>query len=200
MQNAKLRKQKQEFIRFIFDNYFGSDDERFTAVTEYSATQLKNWISGKKSPRKETLDYILHCRFAPDFQIVCEFKELDLEAATMTQLRKFLGNYSDEPGIYAFYDCRAQLLYIGKAVKLLREVHAALHGRADLVKFPSGIPNKTRKRWELVSYVSAYSVPSASHRDHPKHVESLMLRISKPPLNKQIGTLTKVAKPKKQDQ
>ena len=67
--------------------------------------------------------------------------------------------------------------------------------RDDLVVFPSGISNKTRLRWELVIYFSAYFIPSSMHRDHPKHVESLMLRISKPPLNKQIGKLSKVTRP-----
>ncbi len=168
----------------------------FTAVTKYSELQARMWLSGQKSPRKATLDYILHCRFSPDFQIVCEFKEIDGDKPTMTQLRKYLGAHSEEPGIYAFYDARAQLLYIGKATKLRQEIYAALLGRVDHVVLPSGIKNRNKKRWELVTYFSAYSVPSASHRDHPKHVESLILRLSKPPLNKQIGRLTKVSKPK----
>lgn len=190
------RKQKQEFINYLFEHYFHSDAKRFAEVTGYSELQLQHWCSGKQSPRKATLDYIMHCRFSPDFQIVSEFKEIDGEKATMTQLRKFLGDHAEEPGIYAFYDARAQLLYVGKATKLRQEIYSALMGRVDLVILPSGIRNREKTRWDLVTYISAYSVPSVSHRDHPKHVESLILRISKPPLNKQIGRLTKVAKPK----
>lgn len=153
-------------------------------------------MSGVIAPRKPTLDYILHSRFAPEFKIVCEFKEVDGEKPTLTQLKKHLGSHVKEPGIYAFYDARAQLLYLGKAVKLLQEVYNALMQRTDVVILPSGIANKRRQRWELVTYISAYYVPASSHRDHPKHVESLMLRISKPPLNKQIGKLSKVKRPK----
>lgn len=189
------QKRKQEFITYVFNHYFNGDFDHFVSVTGYSAAQMRNWLSGKLSPRKATLDYILHRKFSPDFQIVCEFKEIDGNTPTLPQIRKYLGNHSEEPGIYAFYDARAQLLYIGKAKKLLQEIYAALMARADVVTFPSGINNKVRPRWQLVTYFSAYSVPSDSHRDHPKHVESLMLRVSKPPLNKHIGKLDKVEKP-----
>lgn len=190
------RKQKQEFINYLFEHYFHSDAKRFAEMTGYSELQLQHWCSGKQSPRKATLDYIMHCRFSPDFQIVCEFKETGNEKPTKAKIKKLLTNHYDEPGIYAFYDSRAQLLYVGKATKLGQEIGAALTGRVDLVILPSGNRNREKTRWELVTYISAYSVPSSSHRDHPKHVESLILRISKPPLNKQIGRLTKVAKPK----
>jgi hypothetical protein len=196
MNNKKSRKTRQEFLSYLFHHYFRGDFGHFTEVTDYSATQVKSWLSGRKAPRQNTLDYILQCKFAPEFQIVCEFKEIDGEKPTMTQLRAFLGKHGEESGIYAFYDSRAQLLYVGKATKLLQEVYAALMHRADLVVFPSGIKNKEKNRWELVTYFSAYSVPTASHRDHPKHVESLILRISKPPLNKQIGLLSKAPKPR----
>jgi hypothetical protein len=196
MTKYESKKHKQDFINFLFYHYFDGDMKRFISVTDYSEVQMRNWLSGQRSPRKATLDYILHCRFSPDFQIVCEFKEIDGDKPTMTQLRKFLGAHSEEPGIYAFYDARAQLLYIGKATKLRLEIYAALLGRVDHVILPSGIRNRKKTRWELVTYFSAYSIPSASHRDHPKHVESLILRVSKPPLNKQIGRLTKVSKPK----
>lgn len=188
------QKRRREFFSYIFEEYFHGDYALFTEVTGYTAVYARNWLS-TQCPRKATLDYILHCRFSPDFQIVCEFKEIKVKP-TKSHLREFLGAHAEEPGIYAFYDARAQLLYIGKATKLLQEVYAALLGRVDQVVLPAGIKNKERKRWELVTYVSAYSVPSTSHRDHPKHVESLMLRISKPPLNKHIGKLSKIKRPK----
>ena len=42
-----------------------------------------------------------------------------------------------------------------------------------------------------MKYISAYDVGSSNWIDYPKHVESLILRISKPILNKQIGFLEK---------
>jgi hypothetical protein len=40
-----------------------------------------------------------------------------------------------------------------------------------------------------VKYISAYEVKIFDNFDYPKHVESLILRISKPRMNKQIGIL-----------
>lgn len=196
MRSYDSRTHRRDFFCYVFHEYFGGDFLLFSETTGYSSAQARKWISGEIAPRKPTLDYILHSRFAPEFKIVCEFKEIDGEKPTLTQLKKHLGSHVNEPGIYAFYDARAQLLYLGKAVKLLQEVYNALMQRADVVILPSGITNKRRQRWELVTYISAYYVPASSHRDHPKHVESLMLRISKPPLNKQIGKLSKVKRPK----
>lgn len=196
MKAHDTRKQRQEFFRYVFHEYFKGDPKLFTEATGYTAAQARGWFGGTTAPRKPTLDYILHCHFAPEFEIVCEFKEVDPEKAIQTQLRKYLGDHAGKPGIYAFYDARALLLYLGKATKLLPEITHALRQRADVIVLPSGIPNKVRERWKLVTYFSAYHVPASTQRDHPKHVESLMLRISKPPLNKQIGKLSKVARPR----
>jgi hypothetical protein len=57
------------------------------------------------------------------------------------------------------------------------------------IRFPKGSRNAPRKLYEVVKYFSAYHVRSYGHIDYPKHVESLILRLSKPPLNENIGTL-----------
>jgi hypothetical protein len=44
-------------------------------------------------------------------------------------------------------------------------------------------------RHQVVKYISAYEVKIFENFDYPKHVESLILRISKPIMNKQIGLL-----------
>jgi hypothetical protein len=50
------------------------------------------------------------------------------------------------------------------------------------------IPNAVKLwpacRWELVTRVSAYEVPEVDHLDYPKHVEALILRLSKPAGNR----------------
>lgn len=46
-------------------------------------------------------------------------------------------------------------------------------------------------RHQVVRYISAYDVKSSESCDYPNHVESLILRVSKPIMNKQIGTLDK---------
>ena len=187
------RKKRREFFRYIFQEYFEGDYKVFTEATGYTAAYARNWMA-TQTPRKATLDYILHCHFAPEFEIVCEFQELDSDRKVQTQLKEFLGHHANLSGIYAFYDSRAQLLYLGKAGKLLQEVTQALMKPAVIV-MPAGMPNKECTRWDLAAYLSAYHVPGSIHRDHPKHVESLLLRISKPPLNKQIGKLSKAERP-----
>jgi hypothetical protein len=42
---------------------------------------------------------------------------------------------------------------------------------------------------DVVRYISAYSIPASDQADYAKHVEALILRISKPRLNKNIGNL-----------
>jgi hypothetical protein len=101
-----------------------------------------------------------------------------------------LSGHETHSGIYAFYDGMANLLYVGKAPSLLDECYQTI--RRDVpVKFPAGIKKKPEKRYEVVKYLSAYDVGASNWVDYPKHVESLILRISKPILNKQIGFLEK---------
>ena len=87
-----------------------------------------------------------------------------------------------------------KLLYLGKAGKLLQEITDAL-GRRAIVKLPSGVRNRRIIRKDVTAFISAYSIPETNFVDYAKHVESLILRVSKPPLNKQIGRLTKITLP-----
>ena len=48
-------------------------------------------------------------------------------------------------------------------------------------------------RHQVVKYISAYDVKIFDNFDYPKHVESIILRISKPTMNKQIGTLETIS-------
>jgi len=126
--------------------------------------------------------------YTPEFKVVKEFYEINPSEKIKTQLNAMFEGHENRAGVYAFYDAMANLLYVGKATNLLQETYLAIR-REDLVKFPAGIKNKMQKRFELVKYVSAYDVETNEHWDYPKHVESLILRISKPRLNKQIGIL-----------
>lgn len=53
-------------------------------------------------------------------------------------------------------------------------------------------------QWEAVRYVSAYEIPIIEHLDYPKHVEALVLRLSKPIGNKILGKLERSAPPKEE--
>ena len=60
-------------------------------------------------------------------------------------------------------------------------------------KIPGGILPEAisddAKRVDVVRYISAYSIPTSDHAGYAKHVEGLILRVSKPRLNKNLGSL-----------
>ncbi|WP_122047257.1 hypothetical protein [Vibrio atlanticus] len=175
-------------INYLLNEKFGCSAELMSETTGYSVNQVNRWLSGEIVPNKSTLDFITMCIYTPEFTVVEEFFEIDTSEPIKTQLSGMFNGHEERAGVYAFYDAMANLLYVGKASNLLQETYSAIM-REDLVSFPSGIKDKLQKRFELVKYISAYDVETNEHWDYPKHVESLILRISKPRLNKQIGVL-----------
>ncbi|EGR1145895.1 TPA: hypothetical protein N2828_004453 [Vibrio parahaemolyticus] len=175
-------------MNYLLSEKFDNSAESMSEMTGYSVNQIYKWVSGEIVPNKSTLDFIIMSTYTPEFTVVKEFYEIDTSEPIKTQLNDMFKGHEDRAGVYAFYDAMANLLYVGKASNLLQETYSAIM-REDLVSFPSGIKDKMQKRFELVKYVSAYDVATNDHWDYPKHVESLILRISKPRLNKQIGIL-----------
>ena len=181
--------ERQFVIKYLVENYYGGDAVRVASATGYTVAQINGWILGKRIPQKKTIEYLIHCAFTPEFKVVEEFWQFEPGKPVRTQLGVMLKGHEESAGIYAFYDSCANLIYLGKAVKLLQEVYDALMNRVVHVPFPRGVKKKPGKRYEIVRYISAYDVGISNFVDFPKHVESLILRISKPLLNKNIGTL-----------
>lgn len=177
-------------FNYIFVEYFNNDLEKFTDVTGFSKTQATSWYNGTVTPKKTTLTYILNCVFTPEFKVITEFAEFNPEEEIRPQLREILGDHVHDSGLYAFYDSMAMLIYLGKATNLLNESYDAIL-RSVHIPFPKGVRNKPDQRYELVRYISYYQVRKFDFFDYPRHVESLILRISKPALNKNIGTIEK---------
>ncbi|MGC7560769.1 hypothetical protein [Pasteurella sp. PK-2025] len=161
--------------------------------TGYSIQQIRSWIDGKIIPQQSTLDYIIFCATVPEFKIISEFCEYNSDAKMADQLKEMLQEHKNSAGIYAFYNAMGELIYVGKASKLQQEISDALK-RDVPISFPKGILKKPTKRSEVTKYISAYDVGYTLFSDYPKHVESLILRISKPKLNKNIGSLSKAVK------
>jgi hypothetical protein len=181
-------------LKYLVDEYFGGDLSVASDATGYSLNQLKDWVSGNKQPQKQTVEYFMHKLFVPEFKVIVEYGEFDHTKDVRPQLKTLFKNHYCRVGIYAFYDAFANLIYLGKATNLLEECYSAI--RRDVpVKFPAGIQKTPEKRYEVVRYISAYDVGESNWLDYPKHVESLILRISKPVLNKQIGFLEKAFTP-----
>ena len=175
-------------LKYFIDTYFDSDLDEVSQATGYTNKQLQDWLSGEVIPQNSTINYLVHCIFTPEFKVIVEFAEFDSTEQIKPQLRTIFGSNGTLSGIYAFYDSMGTLLYVGKATNLLEECYSAI--RRDIhINFPRGIKTAPEKRYEIVKYISAYDVGISDMLDYPKHVESLILRISKPLFNKNIGRL-----------
>ncbi|ULT68395.1 hypothetical protein [Pseudomonas sp. BC42] len=181
-------------LRYIIEQYYSGDIETACSYTGYSSKQIEDWCSGQCQPQHLTVEHFIHCAFTPEFQSVVEFAEFKQDQPVMAQLRTLFKGHEERAGIYAFYDSMANLIYLGKATNLLKETYSAIRRDVD-IQFPAGIKKKPEKRYEIVRYISAYDVGSSDWLDFPKHVESLILRISKPILNKNIGHIEQAYTP-----
>lgn len=160
-------------IKYLIDTYYGGDVAKVADCTEYSTKQIEDWISGAKQPQKDTIEFLIHCAFTPEFKVVVEYGEFRQDQPVMTQLKILFKGHEERAGIYAFYDSMANLLYLGKATNILDECYSAINRDVD-VYFPAGVKNRPEKRREIVRYISAYDVGNSNWLDYPKHVESLI--------------------------
>jgi hypothetical protein len=183
---------RSDFFDFVIKEYYKGNKDA-AKKTGYHEKTIAEWRSGKRIPQRDTIEYFITVALVPEFKVIQEFWKFDSSKPLLTQLKAMLGEHKDDPGIYAFYDALGNLLYLGKATKLLGEINAAICRTID-VSFPKGIKTKPETRKEVVRYISAYDVGSTSFDDYPKHVESLLLRISKPSFNKNIGSLNRARK------
>lgn len=179
---------RTEVLNYIVQEYYAGNIEKVSSVSGFTKTQINSWLSGNRKPQKSTVEYLIQCAFVPEFKVIAEFVEFDPDKAIQTQLKTMLGEHANDPGIYAFYDSMGNLIYLGKATKLIAEITSAIN-RTVHIAFPKGVKSAPRIRTQIVKYLSAYDVGTVKWNDFPKHVESLILRISKPILNKNIGNL-----------
>lgn len=174
--------------KYLLEQHFSNDVDEMSDATGYSSKTIHDWILGNVVPNISTITFIQGVVFTPEFTVVQEFYEIDGSEKILSQLKEMYNGHEQRSGIYAFYDSMANLLYVGKATNLLDETYSALRRDSEIF-FPAGIKNKTVMRHQVVKYISAYEVKIFENFDYPKHVESLILRISKPRMNKQIGIL-----------
>lgn len=178
-------------VEYLMTEYFDKDLERFAEQAGYTKQQLESWRTGARKPQKATVRWLLSSTIAPEFKVACEFSPIDFAAKKDIRpgLSKALGQYTRKPGVYAFYDSMCNVMYIGKASSgFLEEMYQQLRNPLG-ISFPKAVAKAPTERWQVVKYVSAYEVPHVEHLDYPKHVEALVLRLSKPIGNKVLGKL-----------
>ena len=176
---------RSEVLRYFLRIYFGDDRNKMSDATGYTKHQIGNWVEDVNQPNESTIEWVAHCALAPEFKIIIEFGPIEANGKPRLrkqQIKEMLHPHEEERGIYAFYDGSASLIYIGKTeATLLEEIYQSINQKINT--------NFSLKRWNIVRYISAYYIGGTSSFDYPKHVESLMLRISRPRLNNNIGQL-----------
>jgi hypothetical protein len=190
MQRGGLMSDRNAVFNYVLSEHFSSDVDRMAEMTGFSQGDLISWRDGVKVPQRRTVEYLLNAVYTPEFTVIEEFYSFDSTEAVLPQLRTMYKGHEERSGIYAFYDSMLNLIYIGKAKNLLDETYSAIRREFEVL-FPAGIKNRIVHRYEVVKYISAYDVKIFDGFDYPKHVESLILRISKPAMNKQIGILAR---------
>ncbi len=185
--------KRSDFFDFVVREYYGNSNQKAASASGYHVNVIAAWRSGERNPQRSTIEYFIHKALIPEFRVIAEFAPFDHTKPLLTQLKAILGGHTNDCGIYAFYDALGNLLYIGKATRLLGEINSAICRKIE-VTFPRGAQHRPEVRKEVVRYISAYDVGNTTFTDYPKHVESLILRISKPPLNKNIGALNRAYK------
>ena len=189
---------ESQLVRYLEQQFFKGDTKRFAEHVNCTESQIKSWRDGKQKPQKQTIKWMLSASFAPEFRIACEFEPVHLISVKeiTPELKRALKTHGGKAGVYAFYDSMCNVIYIGKASKSLAvEMCQQLKGSLGVV-FPKAVSDAPSKRWQATSFVSAYEIPAVEHMDYQKHVESLVLRISKPIGNKALGNLQRSTPPK----
>jgi hypothetical protein len=188
---------ESELVSYLIKTYFDKDVAKFAAHTGYTKQQINYWHTGQRKPQSATLRWLISTTIAPEFQVVCEFKpvSIHLKKNISAELTKALGGHGEKCGVYAFYDSMCNVVYVGKAsTNLQTEMYQQLRAQLD-IHFPKAVKSAPIERWQVAKYVSAYEIPEVEHLDYPKHVEALVLRLSKPVGNKVLGNLTHVKRP-----
>lgn len=185
-------------INFLIDEYYDGEIDLMVKRVGYSKQQVEYWSRNERKPQKATLRWLLSATIAPEFKVACEFSPVNLatKSSISKELARVLGKHKSNSGIYAFYDSMCNVIYVGKASASFRaEMYQQLRATLDIV-FPKAVRHSPKERWEAVGFVSAYEIPSVEHLDYPKHVEALVLRLSKPVGNKVLGRLSISIPPK----
>jgi hypothetical protein len=182
-------------FHYLLERHFDGDIEHFSKITGHPIAKAMVWNSGRHVPQSPTLNRIIQKVFTPEFSTIVEFAQLPVghRKEVQKRLNAILKGYEHSSAIYAFYDTSGTLIYLGKSngnllFECKQRLSASYHIRPS-----KAFKVKKLSRYDVVAYLSAYETRVDSHVDFPRHVESLMLRIHKPPLNEYIGKLTKAS-------
>jgi len=184
--------KNNEVVRFLIEAYFDGDSGKAATEAGFSKQQVEWWLNDEKKPQKNIVRRLMHAALATEFRVIVEYEAIDYptgKPGLRGRLKELLKNHEEANGLYAFYDSMASLVYLGKSNgNLLGEVYQQMNAAIKEPIFPKGA-KQPKKKCDVIRYLSAYEVLGSDVGDNAKHVEGLILRISKPRLNKNIGKL-----------
>jgi hypothetical protein len=182
---------RNDIVQYLVDQYYNGDAGKAAKATGRTKQQVQWWLDRTHQPRQNNVSQLLFYAVVPEFKVITEFTLLRRPTARVKlrgRLARILKGHEYASGLYAFYDSMANLIYLGKSDgNLLAECYQQIKASIPAGTLPKSIG--AAQRFDVVRYISAYSVPPSEHADYAKHVEGLILRISKPRLNKNLGTL-----------
>jgi hypothetical protein len=182
-------------VAWVLREHYDNDLKKASKATDFTIKQLTEWRDGTLTPFASSVSRLVHHAFEPAFTIIAEFKPIEHDGTmkgVYGQLSTILKGFHKASGVFAFYDSSGNPLYLGKADgTLLAETFAQIKAKvAKKSAFPRDAP-QPKIRLAMVRYISAYRVNKSEFEDYAKHVEALILRIHKPPLNIKSGKLNK---------
>lgn len=79
-------------IKYLVDHYLDGNIAAAADLTGYRQQKLNQWVSGEITPQPQTIDFLIHKIFVPEFKVIVEFGEIDSSLDIKSQLRSLLRN------------------------------------------------------------------------------------------------------------
>jgi len=183
---------RNDIVKYLVDEFYDGDAGRAAIATGHTKQQINWWLTKTHQPHKANVGRLIFFGVVPEFKVITEFaliKQPTPKTTLHKRLATILKGHEKASGLYAFYDSMANLIYLGKTDgNMLGEVYQQIRAKISAGILPKPVASDARRQ-DVVQYISAYSIPPSHHADYAKHIEGLILRISKPRLNKNLGAL-----------
>lgn len=159
------RRKYHEFLHTLQD-VVGLQGAVFARAIGKEPSNVSQYLSGYKDVGPRTLRSAVYHLGEWGISPILEVRR---RPSTLTEIPQ-------TPGIYAFYDSSASILYVGQATKLRAEITSALNRKMTFpIRSGPQLAKKHRLKYkDVTQFISAYEVPSPRLRHN---LEALLLRV-----------------------
>jgi hypothetical protein len=162
---AGRRSKYREFLHTLGD-VIGLQGAALANALGKESSNISQYLSGYKKVGPRTLRSAVYHLGEWEVTAVLE----------VARVPENLSELPQSPGIYAFYDSSASILYVGQATQLRAEITSALNRNTNFpVRSGPQLQRKRKPRYkDVTKFISAYEVPSPRLRHN---LEALLLRV-----------------------